>query len=138
MRIGVDEARKFFEHPSQQKGCMITPETLPEEGFEYWEKGGICGAFHRAPWPNVWMAHYGVIPSQWGKLSEPAKDVLMEFWAHHNPDLIMAMTAKTNRAAVSFAKRIGFKVVGSLSAESGDVVITEWKPWPLAQQSEVR
>lgn len=134
MRISVEEARKYLEHPSQQKGCDALPTDLPEEGVEYWAKGGICGMFHTAQWPNVWQAHYAVMPSQWGKLVQPAKDVLMEFWEARQPSLILAFTDEQNRAALAFAKRIGFKPVGNLAPTTGGVLISEWKPWESEQQ----
>lgn len=130
MRIGVEEARGFFEHHSQQKkGVGLMPDQLPDDGScEYWAIGGICGIFHQGPVPNSWTAHCGVKPAKWGALVNDAKDIMMEFWAHHSPDVIVAMPSKKNRAVIAFDKRVGFKEVGTLSPMSGELVILEWKP----------
>lgn len=138
MRITVHEARKYLRHPSQQRGCGAMPDDLPEEGVEYWANGPICGIFYRAQWPDVWEAHYAVLPSHWGKLVQPARDVLNEFWDARQPSLIMALTDEKNRAAISFAKRIGFRPVGKLSPNTGGVIISEWTPWQSEQQLEAR
>lgn len=128
LKISVDEARDYFAHPSQQKAASITPETLPEgDGYQYWAVDGVCGVFHRAPWPDVWMAHYGVTPAAWGKTRKPASQILHSFWAAETPELIIGWTLESNRAALAFAKRIGFRIHGEMNLPSGKVIEQSWR-----------
>lgn len=113
MRITVDEARAYFAHPSQQL-FGITPDALPAEGVEYWADGPLCGVFHCAPWPGCWMAHYAAKPEGWGRLDRHAKAILVAFWDDKQPAAIIGWTEKTNRAALAFARRIGFREDGDL------------------------
>lgn len=124
MRITVDEARSYFLHPSQQ--IDITPETLPGDPVQYWARGGVCALFHPAFWPDVWMGHYAVRPEVWGNTVRPAKELLNAFWNAENPQLIIGWTDIKNRQAISFARRIGFKEIGTTH---NGVVMQEWTPW---------
>jgi RimJ/RimL family protein N-acetyltransferase len=124
-QIGVDEARAFFADRTQQVASMITPDQLPADGVEYWADEGVCGAFHLAPWPGVWMAHYGVKPSQWGKTIPPARRILYAFWKAKQPDRIVGWTLESNRAAISFARRLGFVVDGRLDLKE-PVIMQGW------------
>lgn len=124
-RITIDAARAFFAHPSQH--LLITPENLPGEGFEYWAQGPICAVFHLAPWPGVWMAHYGAKPEGWGHLTEPARAVLREFWGARQPERIIGWTHETNRAALAFARRIGFERDGEMHLPSGKIITQGWR-----------
>lgn len=128
MKITVDEARAFFAHGSQQKASSITPDDLPADGVEYWACDGVCGLFHLSHWPGVWMAHYGVKPEAWGRTKEPALRVLSAFWAAKQPELIIGWTAETNRAAIAFARRLGFTQYGRMDLPSGSVVCQQWRP----------
>jgi len=127
VKITVEQARDFFRHPSQQLGG-IKPEYLPEEGFEYWAEGPVCGVFHKMPWPGVWGAHYGVDPAGWGRLLAPAKSVLRQFWDAHDCSRIIGWTPKSNRRAVAFARRLGFVVDGEMPAGDEIVVMQGWTP----------
>lgn len=129
MRITVDEARDYFSHPSQQKGSKITPDALPDEGVIYMAAGGVCGAFHDAHWPGVVMAHYGVKPEVWGRTTGPAREILAAFAAEYQPQAIIGWTDDSNRAALAFARRLGFREYGRLHLPSGTVVMQEWKQW---------
>lgn len=130
MKISVDEAREYWSHHTQQEKSFIHPDDLPDdEAFQYWAQGGVCGAFHLAPWPNVWMAHYAVKPEVWGKAAGPAKAILGAFWAEEQPELIIGWTDETNRAALAFARRIGFKENGRMNLPSGAVVMQEYTEW---------
>ena len=124
MKVTVDVAREYFAHKSQQ--LMMVPEDLPEDGLEYWADGPICGVFHRAPWPGVWMAHYGVKPEGWGNLAPHARKVLNAFWDAVEPIRIIGWTEKTNRQAISFARRIGFVVDGEFPTPNGGIVMQGW------------
>lgn len=123
MRITRDEARAFFAHPSQQLGGL-SPDNLPD--VEYWADGGICGAFHLALWPGVWMAHYGVKPDHWGRLDAPAKRVLTEFWQARQPQRIIGWTLASNRHALAFAKRIGFTIDGTMPLQGDALIMQGW------------
>lgn len=126
-QITVEEAREFFAHPSQLRGCMLeSADDLPSEGVEYWSDGPICGAFHKAPWPGVWFAHYGVKPDGWGSLTAPAKHILTAFCEAVKATCVIGWTDAGNRPAIAFAKRIGFRETGSIDA--GRVITTEWRP----------
>ena len=133
-RISVEEAREFFAHPSQLRGAMLgSVDDLPDEGFEYWSDGPICGAFHPAPWSGVWFAHYGAHPEGWGSLKIPAQRVLRAFCAASGAACLIGWTNTRNRAAIAFARRLGFEITGTIDA--GRVTATEWRPeWQLGQQ----
>lgn len=126
MRISVDEARGYFAHRTQQEKAGIAPEQLPDEGFHYYAQDGVCGVFHRIQWPNVWMAHYGVYPSAWGRTTRPALAILSEFWDAEKPALIVGWTDEANRAALSFARRIGFKEHGRMVLPDQTVIMQGW------------
>lgn len=74
------------------------------------------------------MADYGVKPEGWGHLVPPARAILKAFWERHDPQVICGWTEKENRAALAFARRLGFKKVGDLPLADGGVVVTqEWR-----------
>ena len=125
-RIGANEARGFFAHRSQQIGFL--PGELPDDpAFEYWACGPICGVFVFGLWPSVWNAHYGVKPEGWGRLKEPATAVLSAFWDAKGAELITGWTPERNRAALAFAKRVGFFEYGRMPLPGGDVILQGWK-----------
>lgn len=125
-RVTAAEARAWFEHPSQLRGAMLdSPDDLPVCGVEYLACGPICGAFHRAPWEGVWFGHYGVQPEGWGRLIEPARAVLAAFLARPDAETIIGWTDSGNRAAISFARRLGFVETGRMHA--GRVICTEYR-----------
>lgn len=127
MRITVDEAKPFFAHVTQLRGAKLnSPDDLPEAGFVYWADGPICGAFHQAPWESVWFAHYGAKPEAWGGLRSPALRVLTGFCGDVGASCILGWTDIENRAAIAFAKRLGFRETGTIDA--GRVLQTEWRP----------
>lgn len=125
MRITVNEARWYLEHPSQQKWSMAAPDELPESGVEYYARDGVCGMFHPGMWPSVWMAHVAVSPLAWGKTVSPAKALLREFARDHGPELVIAWMDETNRAVLAFARRIGFTQYGRMGC---GVICMEWRP----------
>lgn len=132
-RVSVEEAREFFAHPSQLKGAMLQSADELPDGVEYWADGSICGAFHQAPWPGVWFGHYGVKPEGWGNLTNPARRILRQFCERVGASCVIGWTDKDNRAAIAFAKRIGFRETGTIDA--GRVIVTEWRPsWVLERQ----
>ena len=104
------------------------PDILPDEGFEYWADGPVCGVFHRMPWPGVWMGHYGMKRDGLGRYADPARRILVAFSAAAGADLITGWTDKNNRAALAFAKRIGFRIDGEMNTPTQTVVMTSWRP----------
>jgi RimJ/RimL family protein N-acetyltransferase len=126
MRITVDDARAYFAHPSQQRASMIDADDLPAEGVEYWAKDGVCGLFHPANWQGVWMAHYGVKPEAWGHAIAPAKAILTAFWNEKQPARVIGWTKESNRAALAFARRLGFTVDGRMDLPE-PVIMQGWR-----------
>jgi RimJ/RimL family protein N-acetyltransferase len=127
-RTNADEARPYFDHPSQRKGGMVDPANLHDDGIEYLiHMGGVCGAFHAAQWPGVWMAHYGMQPRAWGFAVGPALDILRTFWMAKQPERIIGWTKESNRAALAFAKRLGFEIDGRMDLPSGPVILQGWR-----------
>jgi RimJ/RimL family protein N-acetyltransferase len=129
MKISVDEARAYFDHPTQRRASLITPDKLPQTGVIYDATGGVCGCFHDAHWPGVVMAHYGVLPEAWGSTVPAGRDILQQFAADYEPQAIIGWTAERNRAALAFARRLGFREYGRLELPSGTVIKQEWKAW---------
>lgn len=104
------------------------PDTLPDgDEFQYWACGPICGVFHRALWPGVWMAHHGCKPAGWGEAAKHACAGLAAFWAAENPERIIGWTERRNRAALAFARRVGFVEDGIMPLPTGDVVLQGWR-----------
>ena len=126
MRITVAAARAYFAHPSQQV-FGITPDSLPDEPFEYWADGPICGVFHLAPFPNVWMLHFAAKPEGFGHLVEPSKRVLREFWNEKKPERIVGWTPARFSGAVALTRRVGFVEDGRLPLPSGEVIMSGWR-----------
>lgn len=126
-QITAQQAREYWAHPSQWVGG--TPDQIPETGIAFWACGPICGAFRDGPWPGVLMADYGAKPEGWGRLTAPARAVLRAVWAAYEPQLIVGWTDSTNRAALAFNRRIGFRVTGEMTLANGDKITTqEWRP----------
>jgi hypothetical protein len=126
VKITAAEAREYFAHESQRRGNMIDPADLPETGVEYWARDGVCGMFHRSFWPDVWMVHHAVKPEAWGRADAPAKAILRAFWTEKKPRRIIGWTLEGNRAAVAFARRVGFAVDGKMELPSGPVLMQGW------------
>ena len=122
------DARPFFDHPTQRRGASVDPAELHDNGILYRACGPVCGAFHAAPWPGVWMAHYGVKPEAWGQARDPARAILRAFWDEMQPARIVGWTKESNRAAIAFARRIGFTVDGRLDLQGGAVIMQGWTP----------
>lgn len=128
-KLTAREAREYFSDPTQLRASMLeSADDLPEDRFEYWADGPICGVFHRTAWPGVWMAHYGVKREGWGHLADPARRILRAFWEEHGPERIIGWTDSRNRAALAFARRIGFREDGRMELNGYAVVMTGWRP----------
>jgi RimJ/RimL family protein N-acetyltransferase len=123
VKITAGEAQEYFLHPSQQTD--IDPDNLPGDPVQYWAHDGVCGMFHPTFWPGVWMAHYAIKPEVWGKTVAPTVVLLNAFWRAEQPELIIGWTDNKNRQAMSFAKRLGFKEIGTMR---NGVVTQEWTP----------
>lgn len=134
-RVTVEEAKPFFADKSQHF-AGITPDRLPAgPEFQYWVSGPVCGIFHLAPWPDVWMGHYGVKPEGWGRTVGHGREILSAFWATEKPERIVGWTPESNRAALAFARRLGFEIDGEMDLPSGKIIMQGWTPWVLEQQS---
>ncbi len=128
-RLTAQQAREYFTDPTQLRGAMLkSPDDLPDDGFEYWADGPICGIFHLSSWPGVWMAHYGVKPEGWGRLVGPSVRILRAFWEHHQPQRIIGWTDARNRAALALARRMGFREDGRMQLDGYEVIMTGWRP----------
>lgn len=123
MKITVEDARQYFAHPSQQV-LGATPETIPEDGCEYWAHGPVCLVFHATAAPDVWMVHLAVKPEAWGQLTASTERLLCAFWTEKQPLRIVAWIGEQRRAAISFARRVGFTVDGHLPG----TVMMGWRP----------
>lgn len=126
MRISVEEAKPYFDHPTQRRASIITPETLPVTGVVYYAIGGVCGCFHDAHWPGIIMAHYGVKPEAWGETVPAGKEILWMFADDYQPKAIIGWTDADNRAALSYARRLGFKEYGRLELPDSTVIKQRW------------
>lgn len=124
MRILADDARAFFAHPSQ---CVydLDPANLHDNGLIYYAQGNVCGVFNGPQVPGVYFGHYAVKPEGWGKSDDDALAVLNAFARDAGARAIVGWTDTGNRAALFFAKRLGFE-------NRGEVIpgITEqvWRP----------
>lgn len=127
MRITVEKAREFFTHPSQQL-YGVMPDNLPDEGFEYWADGPVCGVAHQAPYPGVWMVHIACKPEGRGNAEKHTRNLLNEFWNDKKPDRLIGWTPARFRHAVALNRRLGFKEDGRLPMPDGDVIMFGWRP----------
>lgn len=122
MRIPVDEARAYFLHPSQQiEG--ITPENIPDEPFQYWAHGPVCGVFHPSYWPGVWAGHIAVKPEAWGNSRDPAQRVIDEFMAEQKPDRLVGWVKESNKPMLKLAWRLGFERDGIIPLKAGKLIM---------------
>lgn len=107
MRIPADEARRFWDHRTQRR-MGLDPAKLVDEGMIYLAAETLCLAFHRAPWPRVWMVHVGAEPEAWGNTVPQAAGLLADFWAEGDADRVVAWIEESNRPACALARRCGF------------------------------
>lgn len=124
--VTVDQAREFFMDKSQQL-MGITPDALPDEGMVYYADDRMCLAFHRAPYPDVWMVHVAAKPVFWGRLDGSGRYLLNLFWNAFDPQRIVAWTPVRFRHAIALAKRCGFVDDGRMSLPDGDVAMMGWR-----------
>lgn len=126
MKITRTEALPFFAHPSQCKG--FEAQDIPADDVaEYWARGPLCCVFVFGLWPRVWNVHIAAKPEGWGKLVSHGKAVLRAFCAAHDVDLITGWTPETNRAALAFARRVGFVEHGKMPTKEA-VILQHWRP----------
>lgn len=119
------QASEYFADKSQQIGG-VDPDNLPDAPFEYWADGPLLGIFYPGPLAGVWMVHLAAKPSGYGKLVTHAHNILRDFGAEKGYPSIMGWTPKRLRAAVAFAKRVGFEMIGEFTANGEPFVITVW------------
>ena len=111
MRITIDEARQYFAHPSQRNNA--DPETLPVWAV-YHALGGVCLLAHPMPLDGLWMVHLGVLPSAWGRVTEPARELLKEISAENRVERMLAWVPEDNRHVAALCRRVGFELDGRL------------------------
>lgn len=104
-----------------------TPDNLPDEGVEYWALGPVCLALHLAPWPEVWMVHFGMKRGGLGHYVAPSVQILNEFWSEKQPSRIIGWTNVSNRSAVAFGNRCGFERDGEFTTNKDTVQMTSWR-----------
>lgn len=126
MKLTPAEAAPFFAHPSQRKAAMLDDGPLPDF-CEYRASGGVCGAFHPAFWPGVWMGHIGVLPQAWGQVDEAAARIVADFAAEQNAARIVGWVKESNRAMLAMCRRIGFEIDGRLPLDE-PVAMLGWRP----------
>lgn len=126
-RITAEQAAGYWADKSQQPYGLGGFVPIGD-AFHYWAEWPVCAMFHPGFWPGLWHAHYGVDPAGWGRTVPAALSCLEGFWKHTLPSVIIGMTPAKNRQAVSFARRLGFKEIGTIPMHSGDVMLTYWRP----------
>jgi len=112
VKIPVTDAEAYFAHPSQRRGAMLDGP-LPDDAM-YHARSGVCLVFNWTHWPGVLMAHIGVMPSAWGRVTDAAKLLLIEAWREYQPTRIVAWCLESNRAVVALIKRLGFSRDGGI------------------------
>lgn len=80
----------------------------------YHALGGVCLLAHPMPLDGLWMVHLGVLPSAWGKVTEPAHELLKEIWADLSAERIAAWVHEDNRHVAALCRRVGFELDGRL------------------------
>ena len=129
-KITVDEAREFFAHPSQVRAAGITPDKLRKDGMEYWADGPVCFCTHPSHFFGLLAIHIAVKPEGWGRIDRHVLSLCRHIWAEREPDALVALFDKENRAVAALLRRIKARRVG----EVGLAEFWEWTPWPVEQQ----
>lgn len=94
---------------------------------EYRAESGVCGAFHPAFWPGVWMGHIGVMPQAWGQIEAPARRIMTGFFEEQEATRIIGWVKENNRAMLALCRRLGFETDGQLPLPE-PVVLLGWRP----------
>ena len=126
MRISVDQAREYFQHPSQQReGVGLMPDQLHDDGVTYYATEHMCLLVHE--YEGEPMVHIAVKPEGWGRLDDPCVTLLTWVQADWNADRLLALIDENNRAVVRMANAVGF--TGSQQVEMVDKLYTlkEWR-----------
>lgn len=118
MIVSKQMAAEYFQHPNS----ALDGAELPD-GVEYWANGDVCLAFHPAPWFDVWMVHVGAKRRGWGRIDGDTMAILDAFWIAKFPKRIVAWVCESNRAVISFAKRLGFVIDGQFP----EVLMMGWQ-----------
>lgn len=121
----MDEARPFFAHRSQRIHG-ITPETLPDEGFQYWAQGNLCLCVHPAMFPGVWGAHVAAMPQGWGSLDAELVAVQREIWRALEPVRLVGWVETWRRPVLALARRCGWVEDGRFAAKDTEIVMIGW------------
>jgi hypothetical protein len=70
------------------------------------------------------MVHLAVKPEAWGRLRPHAERLLCAFWTDKQPLRVVAWIGNERRAAIAFARRLGFETDGHLPG----TVMMGWRP----------
>lgn len=106
---------------------MFGEKALPGDPFRYYARGHVCLAFHDSFWPGVHMVHVGMKREGWGRSDWEAQHILCEYADEFAAERIIAWIDEKNRAAIAFAKRLGFEEDGKMTMETGTVTMLGWR-----------
>lgn len=124
MRITRDEAEAYFSDPVQRKAAMLDGP-LPDF-CTYYATGGVCGCFHKGPWPGLIIGHIGVKREALGAVDAPALAILRHVWAAEQPERIGGWIKESNRAMRALCLRLGMKLDGRLDMPD-PVLLFGWR-----------
>lgn len=102
MRVSPEDAAPYFWDR------RYAPAGDLPRGWAYYAAEGVCLAFHDVPWPRTVAVHVGVLREAWGRAVAPAKALISEMRDEYRPYRIIAWLHENNRAAIAFARRVGF------------------------------
>ena len=122
MRIGLDEARAYWSHPSQHD--YGHDESVLNDNLVYYANDGVCLAFEGVLVPGFVAVHIGAKPEAWGRTEQPVRALLHEFWGEYQPRYITAWIEDHKRHAVALARRVGFERLGEMPG----VLMFGWRP----------
>ena len=109
MKVTRDEARNWWEHPTQHRGLDLN--NMPD--LAYYADGPACLGVQIGFWPGTIVIHLGVKPEGWGKLVPHITKLVAEAAEDLSATRVQAWVYSTNRAVVRLALRCGFTLDGA-------------------------
>lgn len=139
------EAKQELEQGSEQKAFRLWPfdefepgefeelagdaaELIRSGHVQYWRQGATVGVFTLSVVSGVWQfqnCYYPEVEPK-GHPDEEMKAVLYAFWESEKPDYITAHSL-ADWPSVSLMQLIGFRQIGVLPLESGQVLSWGWR-----------